>query len=86
MYYSHFIAFHNMIVHRDQVHEGEHEAIVPRALFDTVQAKLADNRWQHQDRPLRSASSPLTGLIQDAEGVPMSPSFGYGRSNRIYRY
>jgi len=39
------------IVHRDEVHRGEHEAIVPCELFEAAQAKLAENRRQHRDRP-----------------------------------
>jgi hypothetical protein len=35
---------------------------------------------------LRAGRAALTGLIFDAEGRPMSPTFSYGRSKRAYRY
>ena len=74
------------IAHRGEIHAGEHAAILAREIFDAVQSKLAGNRRCHATRPVRAASCPLTGLIYDAEGVPMSPSFGYGRGKKIYRY
>ncbi len=74
------------IVHRDDVHAGQHDPIIDRLLFEAVQAKLNANRRQHRARPTRAASCPLTGILYDAEDVPMSPSFGYGRGKRIYRY
>ncbi|MGE0773806.1 MAG: recombinase family protein [Sphingomonadaceae bacterium] len=74
------------VVHRDLVHEGEHDAIISRELFDAVQALLTENRSQRRDHPTRAAGCPLTGIIVDAEAVPMSPSFGYGRASRYYRY
>ncbi len=74
------------IAHRGEIFAGEHHAIVDRDLFDLVQTKLAGNRRSHAARPVRAASCPLTGIIHDTEGVPMSPSFGYGRGKKIYRY
>jgi site-specific DNA recombinase len=74
------------IPHKDIFHPGLHPALLDQKLFDAVQKKLATNRIKHRDRPVRSASAPLKGLIFDAAGQPMSPSFGYGKSGRIYRY
>lgn len=74
------------IVHRDTAHPGQHESIIDRGLFERVQAILTDNSRARRQRPTRAARSPLAGLVYDAEGVPMAPSFSYGRRKQIYRY
>ena len=51
-----------------------------------MQAQLAANTRARKERPLRSAQLPLKGLVFDADGHSMSPSFGYGRGGRVYRY
>ena len=51
-----------------------------------MQARLAANRVTRADRPLRSADLPLKGILFDAGGHPMTPSFGYGRGRKVYRY
>lgn len=65
---------------------GCHPAIVEPAVFARVQAQLAANTRTRKERPLRSAQLSLRGLVFDADGHPMSPSFGYGRAGRVYRY
>jgi site-specific DNA recombinase len=65
---------------------GRHTAIVYADLFDRVQQQLKSNAVIHSERPLRSADLPLKGLIHDADGNRMSPSFGYGRGGKVYRY
>lgn len=65
---------------------GRHPAIVDTDLFEAVQQRLKSNAVTHRDRPLRSADLPLKGLVHDADGHRMSPSFGYGRGGKVYRY
>jgi site-specific DNA recombinase len=75
------------IVHRGAVHEGEHDAIVPQALFDRVQEKLDANARRHRAAAdHRVVKAPLTGKLFDAAGEPMSPTFSRGKSGRAYRY
>ena len=74
------------IVHRGKVHQGDHDAIVERGLFDEVQAQLAGNRHARGSRKTRAATCPLAGKVYDADGQPMRPSFSYGRGKRVYRY
>jgi DNA invertase Pin-like site-specific DNA recombinase len=74
------------IVHGETSVAGCHPPIVDPEVFAKVQARLADNTRARGDRPLRSAELPLRGLVFDADGHPMSPSFGYGRGGRVYRY
>lgn len=74
------------IVHGDTSVAGCHPPIIEPEVFASVQAQLAANARTRRDRPLRSAQLPLKGLVFDADGHPMSPSFGYGRAGRVYRY
>lgn len=74
------------IVHRGQAHDGGHDAIIGKELFDAVQAQLAANHHRHTTRKTRAAACPLTGKIFDADGQPMRPSFSYGRGKKMYRY
>jgi site-specific DNA recombinase len=69
---------------RGEIHAGEQEAILDRALFDKVQAKLTKNAV---DRAVRLKGSPalLMGRIFDDRGNRMTPS----HSNKLgvrYRY
>ncbi len=72
------------VVYKGEVHEGEHEPILDRDLFEAVQDKLAE---QAVARKLSRSRSPslLTGLIFDDRGNPMSPSHANKRGVR-YRY
>lgn len=74
------------IVHKDKVFPGLHPPIVSAELFDAVTAMLEENHHRHRERPTRANAAILTGLIFDASGQPMSPSFGYGRHGGRYRY
>ncbi len=74
------------IPHRDQSYPGAHPAIVDTVLFDAVQALMTGNSRRHQTRPTRVSTMPLKGLIFDAAGQPMCPTFGYGRGGKVYRY
>jgi site-specific DNA recombinase len=69
---------------RGESHAGEQEAILDRALFDKVQAKLTKNAV---DRAVRLKGSPalLTGRIFDDLGNRMTPSHSNKRGVR-YRY
>ena len=73
------------IVHRGVSYPGEHEPIVPKGLWDAVQAKLA-TRDHAGDRAMRSLSpSLLVGLLHDGLGRRMSPSHANKQGKR-YRY
>ena len=74
------------IVHKQMIFPGLHPPIVSAELFDAVAAKLVENHHQHRERPTRAGASVLTGLLYDASGQLMSPSFGYGRHGGRYRY
>jgi DNA invertase Pin-like site-specific DNA recombinase len=78
--------YSGQVVHNGKVWPGEHEAIVDRALFDAVQAKLAQ-RTNHPLSPgARRCVSLLAGMIRDEQGRPMSPAHtrNHGRRYRYY--
>ena len=76
-----------LIVHKDEAHEGEHEAIVDEDLFNRAQQQLNANARRRITSKERSvASSPLKGKLFDAAGEPMSPAFTRNRHGTLYRY
>jgi site-specific DNA recombinase len=73
------------IRHRDKWYPGSHPGIVPRELWDKVQAQLDSNLRTQRKRAREQSSSLLTGLIEDGEGNRFTPSFTIKRGRR-YRY
>lgn len=73
------------IVHRDQSHAGQHEAIVPRDLWNQVAARLNENNQMHRMRKPRSTSSLLSGKLFDSNGVRFTPTHAVKNGKR-YRY
>lgn len=72
------------IVYRGAVYPAEHPAIVDRELFQTVQAKLTDQRVGPPVRGGRS-SALLTGKLFDQTGIRFTPTHANKRGVR-YRY
>lgn len=64
------------IVHGSTCAPGLHQPIIERAVFDQVQKQLAKNTITRAERPRRAADLKLKGKLFDADGHPMSPSFG----------
>jgi DNA invertase Pin-like site-specific DNA recombinase len=73
------------IRHRHQWYPGEHKGVVPRELWDKVQAQLNSNLKTRRKRAREQSSSLLTGLVEDAAGNRFTPSFTIKRGRR-YRY
>jgi site-specific DNA recombinase len=61
------------VVYRGEIHRGEHEPILDRALFAAVQGKLADQAVARRCR-LRGSPALLTGRIFDERGNRMTPT------------
>ena len=74
------------IPHRDRTYPGAHEAIIDPAVFEEVQRLLAAQARRHEARPTRVSAMPLRGMIFDADGSPMSPTFTHGSRGQVYRY
>jgi site-specific DNA recombinase len=74
------------ITHKGQSFPGAHPAIVDPATFDAVQQRLSSQARQFHARPTRVSTMMLKGLLFDADGAPMSPTFGHGSRGQVYRY
>jgi len=73
------------VTHKDQAYRGEHQAIIDPALWDTVQARLADNAIERGTGMRVKNPSLLAGLLFDAEGERMTPSHAI-KNRKRYRY
>jgi len=73
-------------VHKGASHPGEHEAIVPKDLWDKVRAILSENPRTRANRTRAVTPAPLKGLIRCAEhGCAMTPSHTR-KKGKQYRY
>jgi site-specific DNA recombinase len=73
------------IVHRDQSYPGQHEAIVPRELWDQVVARLDANNQAHRRKKSPATPSLLSGIVFDVKGVRFTPTHTTKNGKR-YRY
>ena len=73
------------IVHRDQSYAGQHEAIVPKELWDQVAARLAANNQAHRRKKSPATPSLLSGIVFDVNGVRFTPTHATKNGKR-YRY
>jgi DNA invertase Pin-like site-specific DNA recombinase len=71
--------------HKDKLHDGQHDGIVPLELWDAVQSKLKASAAERGNTTTGSGTALLTGMIRDAAGRPMSPSFTV-KEGRRYPY
>jgi site-specific DNA recombinase len=72
------------VAYRGEVHRGGHAPILDRALFATVQTKLAAQAVARRCR-LRGSAALLTGRLFDERGNRMSPSHT-NKAGARYRY
>ena len=56
------------------------------AMFAAVQDRLAEGAVRRTGRTTGVTAAPLRGLVFDAVGAPMTPTFTYAKRKRIYRY
>ncbi len=73
------------IVHKGAVYPGEHEPVVPLALWDAVQDKLAGNGPGASTKVHAAPAALLTGILVDGLGRRMTPSQSNKKTKR-YRY
>ncbi len=73
------------IPHRGVNHAGEHAAIVPRGLWNRVQAQLKSDNQGRRNGLNANSPSLLVGLLQDAKGRRFTPSHT-SKNGRRYRY
>jgi site-specific DNA recombinase len=72
------------LVHKDKYFPGEHEAILDRRLFDSVQEAIRSNAHQRRQDRINTGSL-LSGRIYDDRGNRMTPTSAK-RGGARYRY
>src|SRR5215211_2094096 len=73
------------VAHKGQVYAGEHEAIVPRELWDRAHAILRESPRVRANQNRNQTPALLKGLIFGADGRAMSPTH-CRKNGRLYRY
>jgi DNA invertase Pin-like site-specific DNA recombinase len=73
------------ITHKGASYPGEHQAILDPELWASAQGLLQSNRIERGGRNGSKDTKPLTGILFDADGAPMSPSHAVKKDVR-YRY
>ena len=73
------------ITHKGNAYPGEHKAIVDKALWDMVQAVLAENRINRTKGADAKYPSLLAGLVFDDSGERLTPTHAVKKGTR-YRY
>ena len=73
------------ITHKGDAYPGEHQPIVDKALWDEVQAVLAENRIDRATGSDAKHPSLLAGMVFDENGERLTPSHAVKKGTR-YRY
>lgn len=77
--------YRGKIVHKGDVYEGEHEAIVDENLWNAVQQRLQEKAPPRRRSENDPQQAPLRGLLIDPEGRPMVPTYST-KGTRRYAY
>jgi len=72
--------------HHDQLHEGQHDAIIDTELFEQVQAIIEANRRAHRAGARATSPSLLASMLYDPDGRLMSPTHTRKGSRRYHYY
>lgn len=74
------------VVYKGEVYNGQHEAILPKELFEAVQKRLDQSRVDHKRRTTIGSPHLLNGLIFDGLGYTMTPKISRREKGRIHSY
>lgn len=74
------------IVHKGEVFEGEHEAIIDQETWDQTQALLVKNAPNRTTRRNTKSTALLAGLLEDADGHPLVPQACTTRGVKYHYY
>lgn len=77
--------YRGKIVHKGEVYEGEHEAIVDEDLWEEVQQRLKAKAPRRKRRKNDPQNAMLQGLLRDREGRPMVATY-VTKGSRRYAY
>jgi DNA invertase Pin-like site-specific DNA recombinase len=74
------------IVHKGQSHPGEHPPIIDQPLWDAVQAQLTGNSGGRNAGTSTRQPRLLAGMLLDAGGNRMTPSYAVKKDTRYHYY
>jgi len=75
------------IRHKDDIHEGEHKAIVDAEVFQRVVRQLAANGRKHTSPNQDKHNFLLRGLVRCGTcGQQMTPNFAYSKGRKYFYY
>lgn len=77
--------YRGKIVHKGEIYEGEHEAIVDEDLWKAVQERLKQKTPPRRRLKNDPQQAMLRGLLTDPEGRPMVPTYAT-KGTRRYAY
>ena len=77
--------YRGQIAHKDQVYPGQHPAIIDDDLWQAVQSRLMQSRYDSAVRPKAAHASLLTGIAFDGNGDRLTPTHAV-KDNKRYRY
>ena len=73
------------MVHKGEMHPGQHPPLIDKSLWDAVQAKLEAQRSGHKSQAHAAHPSLLSGKLFDETGRRLIPSHAR-KGNKRYRY
>lgn len=74
------------IHHDGRLYDGEHEAILTKALWDSVQTMLDEGAKERKNGENKSFYAPLRDLVFDDQGNRMVPTYNKKKNRIAYRY
>ncbi len=74
------------IRHKNEMHEGSHEAIIPRDKWQQVQDILAGQACVQRGQKKQSVRSVLKGKLFDSDGIPYTPMRSNKKGKQYHYY
>lgn len=74
------------IRHKDKLYEGQHEAIIPKELWNEVQDLLKNGGSTMRGMPKPQQTNLLKGMLFDCDGTRYSPARAKKGEKKAYRY
>ncbi len=75
-----------LIRFQGDLHEGQHEPIIPKELFDAVQVALDEQSPGEEARIKRLSGDLLKGKVFDGSGSRMQPTYSNKKGVRYHYY
>ena len=82
----HYRTYVGQVAHAGKVYDGNHDAILTRAIWDEVQAKLENLRQSRRVKRVGTRSKALTGLLFDETGDRLTPVHATKQKKRYHYY